>query len=487
MKRKNIVKKLFPVGLTVLALAMLGNFLLMLRDTKVFQNWKADFKDWQEEAVCVLGEKMTGMLAPVSAYLSEDHANSLLEWVLTYMKQTVPVQMYFSEMAIKNAEGKNPFEGENGYFLEIETMGLEQSTIENSEVTSEIPETEDFEAASGESELDHSEEEKESLEEESVKQTESETLSDDKEGDLSATGQDLSGEQQETVRQEGYLYFYQPAFVDSSKSEETQEVFLDGLIRSSGYSLEKLRDFDYLIQKFFAVRETTSIQSGELKVDELLSFDMKMKSGNESPQIFIYHSHSQEEFCDYVSGETGKQIVDVGTYLSELLCEEYGYYVVHDTTPYDMKNGVLDKSEAYTYAEEGIKAILQAYPSIEVVIDLHRDGVEEGVHLVTEVDGKQTAKLMFVNGISRTTWQGDISYLYNPYIKQNISFSFQLQLAASSPYPELIKRTMISAYRYNMHYREKSLLIEVGAQTNTTQEAMNAMEPLAKLLKEVLG
>ena len=118
---------------------------------------------------------------------------------------------------------------------------------------------------------------------------------------------------------------------------------------------------------------------------------------------------------------------------------------------------------------------------------MHRDGVDESVHLVTEVDGKPTAKLMFVNGISRTTLQGDISYLYNPYIQQNIAFSFHLQLAASQQYADFIRRTMISAYRYNLHYREKSLLVEVGAQNNTTEEAMNAMEPLAKLLNEVLG
>ena len=212
-----------------------------------------------------------------------------------------------------------------------------------------------------------------------------------------------------------------------------------------------------------------------------------MKGGNENPQILIYHSHSQEEFCDYIVGESGRQILDVGTYLSELLSEKYGYYVIHDVTTYDVKDGVMDKNAAYTYAGEGIEKILEAYPSIEVIIDLHRDGVDESVHLVTEVDGKPTAKLMFVNGISRTTLQGDISYLYNPYIQQNIAFSFHLQLAASQQYADFMRRTMISAYRYNLHYREKSLLVEVGAQNNTTEEAMNAMEPLAKLLNEVLG
>lgn len=470
MKRKNIAKKLFPAGLTVVALLMSGNLFFMIRDTRLFQNWKADFKDWQEEVVCILGEKMTGMLAPAGTYLSEDHADTMLEWMLTYIRQTVPVQGYFHDTAVKNAEGKNPFEEESTFYLEVEEMGLEHIL---SETMKENAKEGDEPAPQPEGETADSE---------------AAELSSAEISEVSPTNTGASeGEGTVTVRQEGKVYYYQPPVAVSAGEGETKEVFLNRLLASSGYSLEKLKDFDFLMQKFFAVRETTSIRSGELNVEELLAYDVKLKGGSDSPQILIYHTHSQEEFCDYVEGESGRQIVDCGTYLSELLSSEYGYYVVHDTTPYDMKDGVLDKNEAYTYAGEGIEAILEAYPSIEVVIDLHRDGVDESVHLVTELEGKPTAKLMFVNGISRTTLQGDIEYLYNPYIKQNIAFSFQLQLAASGQYPEFIKRTMISAYRYNLHYREKSLLVEVGAQTNTTEEAMNAMEPLAKLLYEVLG
>ena len=137
-------------------------------------------------------------------------------------------------------------------------------------------------------------------------------------------------------------------------------------------------------------------------------------------------------------------------------------------------------------AEPAIEQILRENPSIEVVIDLHRDGVAEGTRLVTEVDGTQMASIMFFNGLSRTTALGDISYLKNPYIQDNLAFSFQMQLKAAEYYPGLARPIYLKGYRYNMHFKPKSLLIEVGAQTNTLQEAKNAMVPLADVLHRVI-
>ena len=132
MKKTNFTKKLFPAGLTLIALLMLGNFCQILGETKLFYNWKAEFQDWQEEMVCILGEKMTGMLAPASAYLSEDHADTVLEWMLTYITQTIPVQGYLNEKMGKNQEGKNPFEEESSFFLKMEEIGFEQNTEKES-------------------------------------------------------------------------------------------------------------------------------------------------------------------------------------------------------------------------------------------------------------------------------------------------------------------------------------------------------------------
>lgn len=101
--------------------------------------------------------------------------------------------------------------------------------------------------------------------------------------------------------------------------------------------------------------------------------------------------------------------------------------------------------------------------------------------------GKDTATIMFFNGLSHTTAQGDIGYLQNPNLADNLAFSFQLQLAASEYYPGFSRFVYLKGYRYNLHYLPKSLLVEAGAQTNTYQEVLNAMEPLADVLDKVLS
>lgn len=244
----------------------------------------------------------------------------------------------------------------------------------------------------------------------------------------------------------------------------------------------KLQDFDYLRQTFYQVDNTTTIGKDLLDVNKLLEKDMTIDTETEGPKILIYHTHSQEGYADSVGGDSATSVVALGAYLETLLEENYGIEVLHHTGQYD----VLKRESAYANALSDIEQILEENPTIEVVIDLHRDGVSETTHLVTDINGKPTAQIMFFNGLSRTTSQGELEYLENPYIEDNLAFSFQLQLAATEYYPGLTRKIYLKGYRYNMHLKPKSLLVEVGAQTNTFAEAKNAMEPLAEILAMVL-
>ena len=250
---------------------------------------------------------------------------------------------------------------------------------------------------------------------------------------------------------------------------------------------EQLTDFNYLLNNFFVVDPTTTALESQINVDTLLGKDMKLEKNPEQPQILIYHTHSQEGFADSVEGDTSTTVIGVGDYLAQLLQERYGYQVLHITDTFDIVDGQLDRSAAYNYAEPVISQALQEHPTIEVVIDLHRDGVDESKHLVTEVNGKPTAQVMFFNGLSRTNQNGEISYLPNPYIEDNLAFSFQLEYLAKQYYPEYTRCIYLKGYRYNLHLKPRSLLLEVGAQTNTVEEAKNAMEPFADLLYKVLS
>ena len=248
------------------------------------------------------------------------------------------------------------------------------------------------------------------------------------------------------------------------------------------FAREKLDDFDYLIQNFYQVDNTTTIGSAQLNADALLGKDVRLSHDASTPQILIYHTHSQEGYADSVPGDASMTVVGVGDYLTELLTQKYGFSVIHHTGQYD----VGDRDHAYAKAGPALEQILAENQSIEVVIDLHRDGVGNNTRLVTEQNGVQMAQVMFFNGLSRTTKTGDIEYLYNPYIADNLAVSFQMQLKAAEYYPGFTRRIYLKGYRYNMHYCPKTRLIEVGAQTNTLEEAKNAMVPLADLLNKVL-
>jgi len=248
----------------------------------------------------------------------------------------------------------------------------------------------------------------------------------------------------------------------------------------------KLADYDYLLGQFYIVDSNTEADAVQISAEDFLNQDFKISKDTESPQILIYHSHSQETFADSREGEEADTIVGVGDYLTQLLTENYGYKVVHLKEQFDMASGELDRSSAYDYARDYLEPYLQENPDIQVIIDLHRDGVPEDRHLVTEINGKPTAQILFYNGLSYTIEKGSLDYLPNPYIQQNLAFSFQLEYQAAQYYPEFYRGIYLAGYRYNLHLRPRSILLEAGAQTNTIQEVKNAMEPFADILNKVL-
>ena len=244
-------------------------------------------------------------------------------------------------------------------------------------------------------------------------------------------------------------------------------------------SRDKLSDYDYLMNNFYIVDENTDASAVKINAAEFLAEDFSLSHGPLEPQILIYHSHSQETFSDSREGEEEDTIVGVGNYLTSLLSEKYGYQVIHIKEAFDMMSGELDRNKAYNYACDYVEKVLEENPSVEVVIDLHRDGIDEDRRLVTEINGKDTAQILFYNGLSYTNDQGKVSYLPNPYIQDNLAFSFQLEYQAALYYPDFYRGIYLAGLRYNLHLRKRALLLEAGAQTNTVQEVKNAMEPFA--------
>lgn len=271
-----------------------------------------------------------------------------------------------------------------------------------------------------------------------------------------------------------------PSFL-SQKGRNARET--TGKARAS-FTKEQLRNSAFLRKYFIQVDSTTTITDQELNGRELFARDLKLQEQS-GPQILIFHTHGSEEYQNSRKGKQADTVVGVGEKLKKEL-QKKGFRVYHDKTSYDVRNGHLDRSKAYYYAAQGIEKLLGKYPQIQVVIDLHRDGVASGTHLVTNIDGKKTAQVMFFNGMSRTATNGEIAYLKNPNKIWNLALSMQLQKVSYEKYPGFTRKIYIKGYRYNLHYRKRSLLVEVGAQTNTVEEAYRAMRPLADLLEAVL-
>lgn len=265
-----------------------------------------------------------------------------------------------------------------------------------------------------------------------------------------------------------------------AQTEETKE-------QQETVNMEELQDFQTLVGNYYTVDASTIADPEQINAEKLAGQDLRIKKDASVPQILIYHTHSQETFADSRPGERADTVIGLGDDLQELLEKQYGYEVLHITEAFDMKEGCLERSRAYNYAEPVIAAALEEHPSIQVVIDLHRDGVNGSKRLVTEINGKPTAQIMFFNGLSRTKESGELTSLPNPYQAENLAFSFQMEYEAKQYYPGFSRCIYLKGYRYNLHLRPRSVLLEVGAQTNTVEEVKNAMGPFADILHKVLS
>ncbi|MCL1924891.1 MAG: stage II sporulation protein P, partial [Defluviitaleaceae bacterium] len=255
-----------------------------------------------------------------------------------------------------------------------------------------------------------------------------------------------------------YNYFMNTEELEHSAVEEAPADFIPTFA-----NINELQGLEQIKKYVFYVDAGAYVLEEELNLAKLASLDLSINLRGSMPRVLITHTHSQESFID------GGTVIDVGRRLAELLVNEFGISTIHDVATYDLVENELKREGAYERMEQGVLAILEEHPSIEVIIDLHRDEAPEDIHLVHEIDGVDVARLMFFNGISRRNIDGEpseLTELYNPYQMENLAVSLQLFLTANERYPGLMRRNYIKAYRYSLHMLPRSLLVEVGGHTN---------------------
>ncbi|MCL2049801.1 MAG: stage II sporulation protein P [Defluviitaleaceae bacterium] len=254
---------------------------------------------------------------------------------------------------------------------------------------------------------------------------------------------------------------------------------------------EQLSDFGYLTRSIFLVDPRTKLLESDIDTAEFLEKDFAIDLNAGGPQVLIFHTHSMEMFADSDPDEPMTGVFGVGAELARVLEEKHGIRAMHHMGRFDVVDGMPRRQGSYERSEAAIRQLLADNPSIQVVIDLHRDGVGPHVSpMVTHINDNRTAKIMLVNGLSRSK-KGDeiteLTSLPNPYQRENLAFSFNFQLAANHMYPGLARRVYLLEYRYSLHMSPRSILLEVGAQNNTLQEALNAAEPVADVIAVVVG
>ena len=253
--------------------------------------------------------------------------------------------------------------------------------------------------------------------------------------------------------------------------------------------LDQLQDIVALRRNFYSVDKNTDMPPELFDVGAFMAEDLTLNTAVAGPQVLIFHTHSQEFFADSDQSNLAEGVVGLGSKLGRILEEKYGLKVLHITDQYDMDQGKFSRDGSYERMEPAIEKVIAENPSIQLAIDLHRDGVNDDVRLVTDINGKPTAKIMFFNGLSMLYNDGvlePIASLPNPYLKTNLALSFRAQLTANALYPDLTRKIFLRGYRYSLHMLPKSMLVEVGAQTNTKEEALNAMDPLAEIIARVV-
>lgn len=253
--------------------------------------------------------------------------------------------------------------------------------------------------------------------------------------------------------------------------------------------LSKFKDTDYVYTQYMSAPPKMEFGLDMLEkwnLYDLVTQPISFNTTKDGPKVLIFHTHIRE---DFIGGAT---VADVGEALKNTLEEEYGIEVLHATNDfYRLSNASkFPSGDEYETMEPVIQKILDQNPSIELVIDLHRDGVDNNVHLVTDINGKQTARIMFVNALClNRNMAGKVEEktdLPNPYIGDNLALSMQTLVKMNELYPGLSRKIYLNEWRYSTHMRPYSLLMEWGAQTNTSEEAINAVEPVAEILAKVM-
>ncbi|MGM9937432.1 MAG: stage II sporulation protein P [Candidatus Ornithomonoglobus sp.] len=269
----------------------------------------------------------------------------------------------------------------------------------------------------------------------------------------------------------------------SEKPEKTEEPAITDPPKPVEYAGDKLPSHDEIIAAHeLKINNATNY---DVDADALCAEPLEISLDNSGPEVLIMHTHTTECFTgDEMAGESERttdeahNMCAVGDVIADTL-ESYGIQCCHDKTIHDYPT----YQGSYTRALDTITSDIEKYPSIKVVLDVHRDAYvySDGskLRVAAEINGRETAQVMLVLGT-------DSMGLYHPYWQKNLSLACKVQSAANIMYPGMMRPIDLRRERFNMHVTTGSLLLEVGSNGNTLDEAMSSGEYIARALAAAL-
>jgi len=297
-------------------------------------------------------------------------------------------------------------------------------------------------------------------------------------------------EKEETIKEENTQQTTQNTEQTSSQEVSSEKAVetLTGAVKGkiiSGYVSPYTAPISY--NKVYMKNSTSASVDIKSMLEGKIGFSIEE---NSQPQVLIMHTHTTETYMlsdteyyteDYTSRTTdnSKNMVKVGEKVAEIL-NAAGIKTLHAKEQHDYPkyNG------SYTRSAETVKEYLEKYPSIKIVLDLHRDAITSGESdkkkLVTEIEGKKAAQVMLVMG-SQTG-----SVTNHPNWQENLKLAVKLQQTMEKKYPTLARPISLVSSKYNQNLTTGSLLIEFGTDANTLDEAVYSAQLVGNALTELL-
>ena len=240
-----------------------------------------------------------------------------------------------------------------------------------------------------------------------------------------------------------------------------------------------------------SIKNSTQRTDAELAEAAAAGLPFEVELNADEPQVLILHTHATETYQTWDelvydpdfsarTTDTARNMCAVGDRMTEIL-NEAGINTVHDTTLHDSPS----YTESYARSAQTARSWLEKYPSIKVILDVHRDAIEttDGVRLkpLCEIEGQDTAQVMIIAGCDND------STVNLPNWKKNLGFAAAWEAEMETLYPGLT-RPVLCGYRfYNQDVTTGSLLIEIGGHANTLTEAVRAGEYAARALASLFG